>query len=181
MNPKNEQGVVSLFSEVATELGYTFKSIGTRCPDAILEKDGKEIRAEFEYLSRNFKQHKHDPDDVDLIICWFDNWQDTPLPVLCLSYYVALRPLLPKRTDEKPPTFFGRAREYWNLRRDRKRKVSRYCIVCGDKLQAATLSAADPFYCEEAGCDYRRHYVTLTCKNCGLRSEMDIIDEEVRQ
>jgi hypothetical protein len=40
------------------------------------------VRIEFEYQSRNFRQHGHDPDQCDVIVCWEDNWPECPIEVL---------------------------------------------------------------------------------------------------
>jgi hypothetical protein len=87
--PVNEQGVVFLFGMVAFELGYIIESVQEGYPDC----EGKRrvgpdawerVRIEFEYLSRTFRDHGHDPASCDLIICWEDNWPEAPLPVLAL-------------------------------------------------------------------------------------------------
>lgn len=90
MIPTNEQGVVALFSKLSHELGYEFKRIGNHCPDAVLEKDGHEVRVEFEYRSSNFQAHRHDPKLVDLIVCWQDDWAIPTVPVLSLQMYLTL-------------------------------------------------------------------------------------------
>lgn len=140
MIPKNEQGVVSLFSKWAEELGYKFVSIGTACPDAIVEKDGKLIRLEFEFKSSNFRVHKHDPSKVDLIVCWEDDWVKSPLPVLSLSHYSELRVLLPryrtfvslvKRLLYSWFTIEGRFARKSKLNIIRHTK---YCVICGYSL-----------------------------------------------
>ena len=44
------------------------------------------VRIEFEFMSRNFKTHGHDPKGCDLIVCWEDNWgKAAPVPVLELK------------------------------------------------------------------------------------------------
>lgn len=90
MIPTNEQGVVALFSEYAGELGYIFKRIQAGCPDAIMEKDGSEVRIEFEFNALNFKKHGHDQAKVDMIVCWNDDWPGSPIPVLSLQMYLTL-------------------------------------------------------------------------------------------
>jgi len=60
-------------------------------PDAILVKGtGEELEAlnvEFEEYSSNFKEHGHDPEKCDLIVCVYDDWREKfpnekcPLPV----------------------------------------------------------------------------------------------------
>jgi hypothetical protein len=87
--PVNEQGVVFLFGMICRELGYVVESVKTGFPDCeakriIRGKSGKwqRVRIEFEFLSRSFKAHGHDPDLCDLIVCWEHNWPDCPIEIL---------------------------------------------------------------------------------------------------
>ena len=45
----------------------------------------RRVRIEFEYQSRNFQRHNHDPAGCDLIVCWEDNWPEAPLEVIELK------------------------------------------------------------------------------------------------
>jgi hypothetical protein len=45
-------------------------------------KGWERVAIEFEFKSSDFKQHKHDPKDCDMIICWENDWNDCPLEVL---------------------------------------------------------------------------------------------------
>jgi hypothetical protein len=90
--PVNEQGVVFLFGMVARELGYLVEAIQGGFPDCeakrkISSGQWQTVRIEFEYESKNFEQHGHDPEGCDVIICWIDNWPDCPvnLEVIALS------------------------------------------------------------------------------------------------
>lgn len=90
--PINEIGVVLLFGVVAHELGYVVESVQGGYPDCEakrrVSRNGnrwERIRIEFEYASRNFQTHGHDPAQCDLVICWEDNWPDCPLEVLELK------------------------------------------------------------------------------------------------
>lgn len=90
--PVNEQGVVFLFGMICRELGYVVEIIKSSYPDceakrAIRNKPGKwqRVRIEFEFASRNFKSHGHDPEFCDVIVCWEHNWPDCPIEVLELS------------------------------------------------------------------------------------------------
>jgi rubrerythrin len=85
--PENEQGVVALFAQNALLLGYEIHKIQIRYPDALLRKveNGHVIRAEFEYRAANFKAHGHNPDECDLIVCWENNWPDSPVEVLAMA------------------------------------------------------------------------------------------------
>lgn len=74
---------------VALELGFIVESVATGFPDCEAKrrvnkpKDlWERVNIEFEYQSRNFRDHGHDPKKCDLIVCWEDNWQDCPIEVL---------------------------------------------------------------------------------------------------
>src|SRR3990172_7217343 len=86
LKPKNEIETIILFTLQAERYGFEIleaQSIGF--PDALIKKDGKEYRVEFEYKSLNFRTHKHDPTGCDLIICWIDDDKYSTLPVVALS------------------------------------------------------------------------------------------------
>lgn len=81
--PVNEQGVVYLFGVLHESFDFMIESIQSGFPDCIarrqINKDRwEELRIEFEFDSRSFLSHKHDPDAVDMIICWKHNWTDCP-------------------------------------------------------------------------------------------------------
>jgi hypothetical protein len=89
--PVNEQGVVFLFGMVCREIGYVVEIVRSGFPDCeakrrIRGKAGlwQRVRIEFEFESRNFRNHGHDPDQCDLIVCWVDNWKECPIEVLDL-------------------------------------------------------------------------------------------------
>jgi hypothetical protein len=52
-------------------------------------EEGQRVRAEIEFLSRNFLQHFHDPKECDLIVCWENNWPDCPLEGIELKRQLA--------------------------------------------------------------------------------------------
>jgi HNH endonuclease len=92
--PVNEMGVVYLFGTLAHKLGFIVLWIGTQYPDceAFWEVEPgrwQRVRIEFEFQSRNFLQHFHDPKDCDLIVCWEHNWAECPLPVMELRKEMA--------------------------------------------------------------------------------------------
>ncbi len=89
ITPRNEQGVVVLFQELSKELEYELVDVQTPFPDAVvIDKYGKELKVEFEYYASNFKAHKHDLNGCDLIVCWVDNTNNFPIPVLSLKDYL---------------------------------------------------------------------------------------------
>jgi len=88
--PTNEMGVVALFAAEAKRLGFKILRLQTECPDceAMIEvAPGRwqRIRIEFEFESRNFLEHRHRLDACDMIVCWENNWQNCPVPVLELK------------------------------------------------------------------------------------------------
>lgn len=81
--PVNEQGVVFLFGMVARELGYHVEAVQTGYPDCEAKRQvdagkWKRVRIEFEFESRNFRDHGHPPDGCDVIVCWRHNWAECP-------------------------------------------------------------------------------------------------------
>ena len=81
--PVNEQGVVLLFGMLAKELGYLVESVQTGFPDCeamrqITPERWQRVRIEFEFESRNFRDHGHPPTGCDLIVCWRHNWGECP-------------------------------------------------------------------------------------------------------
>ncbi len=85
--PVNEQGVVFLFGMVAHELGYVVEMVTTGFPDCeakrrVGENRWERVRVEFEFRSRNFRDHGHDPAGCDILVCWDHNWPECPVEVL---------------------------------------------------------------------------------------------------
>lgn len=91
--PTNEAGVVVLFASLARELGFTITHVQMEFPDCEVMREvergrWQRLRVEFEFESRNFAAHGHDPEGCDLIVCWRHNWEDCPLEVLELKRVV---------------------------------------------------------------------------------------------
>ncbi|MEK7309416.1 MAG: hypothetical protein AAB038_01200 [Planctomycetota bacterium] len=81
--PVNEEGVAFLFGMVARELGYLVEILQAGYPDCEAKRQvaadkWQRVRIEFEYESRNFREHGHSPDGCDIIVCWRHNWTDCP-------------------------------------------------------------------------------------------------------
>jgi len=87
--PLNENGVIFLFSELHDKLGINIEAIQVTYPDAKARRKTsrgwEDIWIEFEYKSSQFKVHKHDPKDCDIIICWEHDWKDCPIEVIELK------------------------------------------------------------------------------------------------
>lgn len=87
--PINEQGVVFLFGMVAYELGFIVEAVHASYPDCEAKRriDPKgerwqRVRVEFEFRSRTFLAHGHDPAKCDVIVCWEHDWPECPLKVV---------------------------------------------------------------------------------------------------
>jgi hypothetical protein len=81
--PVNESGVIFLFGMVARELGYMVEAVQEGFPDCEAKRQidkGKwqRVKIEFEYASRNFRDHGHSIDGCDMIVCWIHNWDECP-------------------------------------------------------------------------------------------------------
>ena len=87
--PTNELGVVALFAGLANTLGFGIERLQPGFPDCEAKQrvhgGWRRVRIEFEYQSRNFQRHNHDPAGCDLIVCWEDNWPEAPLEVIELK------------------------------------------------------------------------------------------------
>ena len=176
MIPRNEQETIALFSQLSKELGYTFKELGTRCPDAILQKAGQSIRVEFEYVAKNFEKHKHNPDDVDLIICWEDNWAECPLPVLALQNYITLAKPLPRWQK-----FLAWLRDYRIVAMQYRNEVKANraesklkCRVCGSQMQVSCSSTEEISSAFVWVSFYYVNRIKRVCPTCGFRSQQKI-------
>jgi len=76
--PVNELGVVYLFGVLHDTFDFQIESIQAGFPDCLARRRiganrWEEVRIEFEYESRSFVAHRHDPTGVDVIVCWKHN------------------------------------------------------------------------------------------------------------
>ena len=90
--PLNEQGVVLLFGMLAKDLGYTIEAVQKGFPDCEAKREiapgrWQRVNIEFEFESKNFRDHGHPVTGCDVIVCWRHNWRSYPphLEVLELS------------------------------------------------------------------------------------------------
>jgi hypothetical protein len=91
--PTHEGGVIFLFGVMARELGFAVSRIQPEFPDCEAMREiqpgrWQRVRIEFEYESRNFVSHGHDPEGCELIVCWNHNWESCPLEVVELRSVV---------------------------------------------------------------------------------------------
>ena len=88
--PVNEQGVVLLFGMIAKDLGYVVESVQAGFPDCeakrqIGPKRWQRVNLEFEFESRNFRDHGHPLTGCDVIVCWQHNWDNCPAHIEVLE------------------------------------------------------------------------------------------------
>jgi hypothetical protein len=80
--PVNELGVVLLFAQVAKKYRIRVDQIQAAFPDCIAYQTiggrEKQLRIEFEYRSKHFVPHGHDPKKCDMIVCWEHDWVRCP-------------------------------------------------------------------------------------------------------
>jgi len=107
--PINEQGVVFLFGMVSEELGFSsIEYVGIDFPDCEAKwlvdrrRRQQKVQIEFEYESREFENHGHDPQNCDLIVCWKHNWKNCPINVVELSEEIKKLPSNKKRLIGTP-------------------------------------------------------------------------------
>jgi Homing endonuclease associated repeat len=96
--PINENGVVFLFGMVARELGYLVEAVQAGYPDCEAKRQvgpgrWQRVRIEFEFESRNFRDHGHPVDGCDIIVCWRHNWAECPPRLEILELGKAIRSL----------------------------------------------------------------------------------------
>ena len=108
--PTNEGGVISLFGAMSASLGFMILKVQTEFPDCeairVAGKDrNRPVKIEFEYESRNFLRHMHDPSKADIIVCWEHNWPECPLEIIELKKLVKQKQIFTtetRRHGEKP-------------------------------------------------------------------------------
>lgn len=104
-SPTNENGVIFLFGKVVEDLNMYIEEIKPGFPDCVgrrfTGKGWERIYIEFEYESRSFKGHGHNPDGCDMIICWKHNWQDCTLEVIELKEVIKTLKNEPIRPPDK--------------------------------------------------------------------------------
>jgi len=51
------------------------------------------VNIEFEFESRNFRDHGHSPDECRVVVCWVHNWPDAPPQLEVVELKEAIRKL----------------------------------------------------------------------------------------
>lgn len=87
MIPTNEQETIIKF---VREMPEDWEILGFRThkfPDADIKIGHIVYRVEFEYISKNFQVHGHDPKGCDFIVCWKDDWDEACIPIIELNKF----------------------------------------------------------------------------------------------
>jgi hypothetical protein len=84
---------------VAGDIGYSVESVQAGFPDCEAKRQvarGKweRVQIEFEFESRNFRDHGHPPEGCDIIVCWRHNWPDCPPNLEVVELSSVLKKLL---------------------------------------------------------------------------------------
>ena len=104
--PVNEQGVVLLFGMVARELGYLVEGMQRGFPDCeakrrIGPERWQRVNIEFEFESRNFRQHGHSASGCDVIVCWRHNWDECPKKIEVVELSRVIKSLAQSKGGEQ--------------------------------------------------------------------------------
>jgi hypothetical protein len=87
--PESELDVAFLLGLVYKYLPFrlVMTSINDAFPDceAFDPITKKSVRIELEVLSRNYLSHGHPINGCDYIVCWRDNWPESPIPVISIE------------------------------------------------------------------------------------------------
>src|SRR3990172_752883 len=158
MIPENEMGVIVIFAQQAERAGFEIVHIGSEFPDAIVRRDGKEYRTEFEFNAKSFITHRHDPRRCDLIICWKNDQSDLILSVLELSKpgWEQASITLPTESDRELAHWKYRAlaaeaklRKEATITRNVERAIS--CDTCERPFSTVQALNAHKRFCVDAG------------------------------
>jgi len=96
--PGSEAEVQVLFGALMPYIGELLEKqgLGSECyvdeftgtfPECILQVNGKRIAAEFELYSSNFRDHGHDQEKCDMIVCWKHDWYSCPQKIKILELH----------------------------------------------------------------------------------------------
>ena len=116
--PQSELEIAFLLGLLYDHLPFPFvvTSINDAFPDCegMDPNSGQPVRIELEVLSRNYLSHGHPTKGCNYILCWRDNWPESPVPVISLENIIeennlgGIRFLL----NRKPGSLFQQLEEF---------------------------------------------------------------------
>jgi len=102
-SPINENGVIFIFGKIIEDLNMYIEEIKPGFPDCVGRRFSgrgwEKVAIEFEFKSSNFRDHRHNPKDCDLIVCWEHDWPECPIEVIELREVIKV---LPNRPIQRP-------------------------------------------------------------------------------
>jgi len=142
--PVNEQGVVFLFGKVAHDLGMYVELIRPGYPDCMAKRYiGKDrwedVKIEFEFKSSHFK---HDPKEVDMIVCWEHDWLECPKSIEIVELKELIKTLenYPIEAPDRPTTESKFTLDY------HRKKGTKETIALFNELDSKILKLDDKIY-----------------------------------
>ncbi len=109
-----------------------------KCPDYIMLKGTSKVRVELETMSGNFILHRHDPNDVDLVICLLKN-KELPVQTIELSAFDYIPPTPPETNKSKisidiPDDLYYKVKEYNFIHKGRPINMSGMFQECIERI-----------------------------------------------
>lgn len=105
--PSHEREVVMLFGILLSHVEgiAQVEESSDQFPGCVaVSPDGRLVRIEFEVAASGFQAHGHDPGGCDLIVCWVNDWPQSPIPVLELKELVRTHaPWAVERPERRKP------------------------------------------------------------------------------
>ena len=94
---------------LAKKLGYLVENVQTGFPDCeamrlIAPGRWQRVSIEFEFESRNFRDHGHALDGCDVIVCWRHNWPDCPRQIEIVELYRVIESMRKAENAKDPFT-----------------------------------------------------------------------------
>ena len=102
-SPINENGVIFLFGKIIEDLNMYIEEIKPGFPDCLgrrfTGKGWEKVYIEFEFKSSHFKDHNHNIEECDIIVCWENDWSECPIEIIELKEIIKT---LPNKPIERP-------------------------------------------------------------------------------
>lgn len=154
-SPVNEQGVVFLFGRILDDLNMYIEEVRTKYPDCVARRytgrGWERVYIEFEYLSSNFIEHRHDPKECDIIVCWEDNLTAEDKMKIPGVEIIELKsiintPQVPNRGIETPSKVGSLEQKYDLEHHYKRKKVRKEIQKLYEKLDKEILKINDEIF-----------------------------------
>ncbi|KPJ57215.1 hypothetical protein AMJ49_01215 [Parcubacteria bacterium DG_74_2] len=154
-SPVNEQGVVFLFGRILDDLNMYIEEVRTKYPDCVARRytgrGWERVYIEFEYLSSNFIEHRHDPKECDIIVCWEDDLTAEDKMKIQDVEIIELKsiintPQVPNRGIEAPSKIGSLEQKYDLEHHYKRKKVKKGIQNLYEKLDKEILKINDEIF-----------------------------------